>query len=809
MRTEMQKLAATLVEEQGKRGVAEEGRRTVENEVDDLAATLFQQANSMVATERLARSRAETRLASTEENLQVAEGVVRELQVAMQALSHGTGPASPGPQQVTQVGGPKSRPLLMDHVPYREFVLFVQHLRSLRPLSHSATQIPPPTLVSLLSHPFIARLVSEDHEPALRLDFAPGVAFYSKKSISQAIIDGMLVVEPVQAHKVFLQKPQEAVTCTLSGRTIVPQSANQVIIASSPSHQSASASSSDLTHSASANSLPPPPTHPLARATLSSGASRFFSRNSRPASPTSSQASLPSAPSPPMLSITSSHPPIYIFRIAPASTSQSSSSNPPHLYPIESGWTLERLRAACELWRFVKSGIVAPIWSYEDGTTPPAPIVTDPAASGLGLSVQGSDATGARPALPPRKSSKGWGLFGKSGSGSGSGSGWNLGLGGSGSTSPSQEKAQEKEMPKLPPRRVVAPPPIPARADEKPEVASPVATTPLTDAPAVVISAPAPADQLRTSADTAVVPEATSSTDPVPTVETPSIPPAGPDAAPPALESDAVTTPPAVVEEATAGRAPSTASSSEGFRTPKEEDTPLPTPAATEDEAEVELKTTESAVVPSASETLEPTTTTEEGVPDTKPDNETKDSSSDPTLPTATPDEASVSASSSQEVDLSSTPATARTSLDEARPITPSTPGGSAPPPLPRRAAARRPVPAPPGAAGSASISSLAEVAPVTPTTATTAVTAAPISEEAKEEKVVEAKAEETTQAGGEQVEEKQDAPALPPRKSMEAQVAPQEEKQQEEGWEEKTWRELIKVREELFWKRVGVKGEE
>lgn len=46
-------------------------------------------------------------------------------------------------------------------------------------------------------------------------------------------------------------------------------------------------------------------------------------------------------------------------------------------------------------------------------------------------------------------------------------------------------------------------------------------------------------------------------------------------------------------------------------------------------------------------------------------------------------------------------------------------------------------------------------------------------------------------------VEEKAVAPALPPRK------------EEEESWEEKTWRELIKVREDLFWKRIGVKGEE
>lgn len=42
----MQRLASSLAEAQGKRELAEEGKRTVENEVDDLAASLFQQVRA-------------------------------------------------------------------------------------------------------------------------------------------------------------------------------------------------------------------------------------------------------------------------------------------------------------------------------------------------------------------------------------------------------------------------------------------------------------------------------------------------------------------------------------------------------------------------------------------------------------------------------------------------------------------------------------------------------------------------------------------------------------------------------------------
>lgn len=45
VREEMQRLAAGLVEEERRRGSAEEGRRQVENDVDDLAASLFDQVS--------------------------------------------------------------------------------------------------------------------------------------------------------------------------------------------------------------------------------------------------------------------------------------------------------------------------------------------------------------------------------------------------------------------------------------------------------------------------------------------------------------------------------------------------------------------------------------------------------------------------------------------------------------------------------------------------------------------------------------------------------------------------------------------
>jgi chromosome segregation ATPase len=61
IRDEMQRLAAGLVEEERKRGSAEQRRQDVENEVDELATSLFEQASSswLVLARRLTRRQME------------------------------------------------------------------------------------------------------------------------------------------------------------------------------------------------------------------------------------------------------------------------------------------------------------------------------------------------------------------------------------------------------------------------------------------------------------------------------------------------------------------------------------------------------------------------------------------------------------------------------------------------------------------------------------------------------------------------------------------------------------------------------
>ena len=124
----------------------------------------------MVAEARLARARSERKVIETEQALKGAEEVVAALRAQMQSLeaekehserqveemraTMGKGkwvPRSPTRSEVSKTK------LLASHSPYMEFLLFITHLRTIRPTS---PQIP--AMSTLLPLPFLARLVSED-----------------------------------------------------------------------------------------------------------------------------------------------------------------------------------------------------------------------------------------------------------------------------------------------------------------------------------------------------------------------------------------------------------------------------------------------------------------------------------------------------------------------------------------------------------------------------------------------------------------------------------------------------------------------
>jgi hypothetical protein len=388
------------------------------------------QANTMVAQERMGRLEAESRLKSTEDNLAAAEAAVRDMQLHLQSLP--TAPAESQASASTTI----PRRFLSSHVPYIEFIAFVQQLRSLRPLKDaSKATFPPPLVTNLLTQPFLARAIAEDHDPTLRFDAAPDLSWLSRRGVSSAIVGGELVIEPVSSSTVLAATTSAPadIGCSLCGKAVFP-----TLVPQSPA----------------ASHFGPPPLHPAQRNSASRFSLKpFFNSTSTSPGQTTSSAAPVSPLQSPLASpnpISTSHPTlpsVYIFRIAKSTTTPTAASekeSQSKSYPLcRSGWCLERLRATCALWHFIRTGLVQVVWTGDDGYLLQSEIA-QPVEGEKGEVV---DLTEEKPPLPPRKRS-GWGLGFKSASASGSGtpagsttaigSSWTKAWGGSrsGTTSP-------------------------------------------------------------------------------------------------------------------------------------------------------------------------------------------------------------------------------------------------------------------------------------------------------------------------------------------------------------------------------------
>jgi Rab guanine nucleotide exchange factor SEC2 len=166
---ELTRLMEKATEEAAQRGQAETARADIEKDLDDLSATLFDQANTMVAEARFARAQSERKVEDAEKALKGAEDAVAMMQQQMQEMqvekerSEKTAEdmsALMGKgkwiERVSEASSPLVR-LRSSHTPYQEFLLFVAHLRTIRPTSTS-----PPVMSTLLPLPFLARILAED-----------------------------------------------------------------------------------------------------------------------------------------------------------------------------------------------------------------------------------------------------------------------------------------------------------------------------------------------------------------------------------------------------------------------------------------------------------------------------------------------------------------------------------------------------------------------------------------------------------------------------------------------------------------------
>ncbi|CAL1699453.1 unnamed protein product [Somion occarium] len=417
--SELTRLMEKATEEAARRGQAESARAEIEQELDDLSAGLFDQANRMVAEARFARARSEQKVTETETALKSAEEVVGILQSQMQRLEAEKEQAQRRVEEMRATMGKGkwvSRPrftgtmklhLLCTHLPYHEYLQFIGHLRSIRPTTQHA-----PAMSTLLPLPLLARLVSEDSDPTVRLDMAPSLNWLTRRSVLSAIHSGQLTVEPMSTSTLLeeLSPPNipgsihhTHVACALCGATILdPPSSGKSTHLLSPNRNASWTSASALLK----NSL----------------------QSISPASNTNfSTLALHNAPP--------SEPPtqVYIFRLAtsssglpvslPIASQQSNAQQRPTIYPLcTTGWCLTRLRTTCCLWAFIRTGIVEKVWEEEPFV--PTPSSETPKSNVNGVSKQpesGSPSSDSKaPVPPPRRSRIGalWGTMQRGLSGS-------------------------------------------------------------------------------------------------------------------------------------------------------------------------------------------------------------------------------------------------------------------------------------------------------------------------------------------------------------------------------------------------------
>ncbi|KAG6831410.1 hypothetical protein H0H87_005231 [Tephrocybe sp. NHM501043] len=384
---ELTRLMEKATEEAAQRGQAESARRDIEKDLDDLSATLFGQANTMVAEARFAQHLSEQKVDVAERALKSAEEAVGVMQQQMQGLQAEKEEAEKKAEESVAAMGMtigkglgrgsggnlvRSIRLLSSHAPYQEFLLFVAHLRSVHPSSPQ-----PPAMTTLLPLPFLARLLTEDSEPTIRLDLAPSLNWLSRRSVLAAIHNGQLIIEPMSSTTLLqepsLSGPSSSISCALCGSSIFSTSGaptnplHPVPPILGHSNSGSSSWSASLFKKPSISTItsaqPIPPSRQTSFQQPSSSQVYIF-RLATPASATSS-ISLPSLPRT-SISGSSSAPPLQTH--TDNHTAYTSSPNPQSstIYPLcTNNWCLSRLRMTCSLWAFVRSGIIEKIWEEE------------------------------------------------------------------------------------------------------------------------------------------------------------------------------------------------------------------------------------------------------------------------------------------------------------------------------------------------------------------------------------------------------------------------------------------------------------
>ncbi|KAJ3888859.1 proline-rich protein [Lentinula edodes] len=452
---ELTRLMERATQEAAQRSSAESAKRNIETELEELAKDLFEGANGMVAEARYERFLSQQRAEESERRARDVEERLVAMQQEMRQLDKG--------KWVPRAGDlVKQRKLMSSHVPYQEFLGFVGHLRGLHGQQGQAA----PAMTTLLGLPFLARIATEDSDPTLRLDLAPSFNWLSRRSVLAAIHNGCLVIESVSTgfnlNNLSITvgtggaggngTNHNTVACALCGVNIFPgpdaaspsshsQPANQPTgtwpTSISLFRKGSSASLNATQSSQGSQGITPPPSPPLpSKAKTILGVSRPSSSFQPSFVPPFSSQSSSTQPSSSTNTGTG-----FNGSASSASTNTNTGTNTGSIYPLcTSTWCLTRLRATCEIWAFVRSGVVKKVWEED------VPVFNTPPHT----HTSNTSTSGPAPPIPPRKR----GLWGTLESLSERAASW--GGGSQSGSRPSTPIAEEKEK-KLP----VLPPPQP------------------------------------------------------------------------------------------------------------------------------------------------------------------------------------------------------------------------------------------------------------------------------------------------------------------------------------------------------------
>ncbi|KAE9395503.1 hypothetical protein BT96DRAFT_997622 [Gymnopus androsaceus JB14] len=330
---ELTRLMEKATEEAASRGLAESAKTQIEKELDDLSASLFSQANTMVAEARFARSLAEEKARSAEVMLKGAEEAVGVMQGEVRRLVEEKENKEKELERLRGRGKYRAEEMSSErvmmrtgNVGYTEFLAFVGHLRTLK-----ATKATHPTMNTLLGLPFLARLMNEDSDPTIRLDLAPSLNWLSRRTVLAAIHNGNLTIEPVQTA-VLLQQLSSSISSGPSTLTTTSTTGGvccalcgSALFASDAGHHHENQGQATSTRS---NSIPNVPV--IGGINGIGIGSTWFKRPSTPSNATTGTPTPPPSPPPPHLHSNAKGvevqlpTQVYIFRVTNTSATGSS-----------------------------------------------------------------------------------------------------------------------------------------------------------------------------------------------------------------------------------------------------------------------------------------------------------------------------------------------------------------------------------------------------------------------------------------------------------------------------------------------------